>query len=252
MTFFEFTTTVSGWLPEIKRIAMYHFGDISAAQFKADNSPVTLADKAIEAYLVAQIKELFPSHSILGEESGEHQGSGDEYTWIIDPIDGTQSFMHGVPLFSSLIALTKRGEPHFGAIYLPATGDIMFGDNNTALLNGREVKMSDIDSIEEATILSSSVSNIFKLRDGERFTKVMTSCRCFRTWGDGFGYYMLLAGLGHAMVDPKMAAWDFMPIIPIVRGAGGIITDYYGGDPTKGNAIVAASPSLHGKLISEL
>ncbi len=251
MTFNQFTTTVSGWLPEIKRIAMYHFGDIAAAQFKADNSPVTAADKAIEAYLVSQIKELYPEHSILGEESGTHQGTGSRYQWIVDPIDGTQSFMHGVPLFSSLIALVEDGRPCIGAVYLPATGDIIFGDNNIATVNGRIAKMVDVDSIEEATILTSSVSSIFTRRDGERFTKVMTSCRCFRTWGDGFGYYMLMAGLGNAMVDPKMAVWDFMPLIPIVRGAGGVITDYYGGEPTEGNSIVAAAPKLH-KLLLEM
>ncbi len=252
MNFEDFKECVSSWLPTIKRESLYYWGDSLAAEFKSDSSPVTIADRAIENYIVSQIKAHYPSHSILGEESGKHQGSEDEYCWVIDPIDGTRSFMHGVPLFSSLIALTKGGEPLFGAIYLPITGDIIFGDGDTTTVNGKRAMMRDCAGVSEATILSSSISDIYKLRDGQKFTPVMQEARCTRTWGDGYGYFMLVAGRGDAMIDAKMAIWDLMPLIPIVRGAGGVITDYYGGDPTKGNSIIAASPTLHKELIDRL
>lgn len=252
MDFESFKATVSGWLPQIKRISMYHFGDSSAANYKEDLSPVTIADRAIEEYIVSDIKSSFPFHSIMGEESGGHMVEGGDYCWIIDPIDGTRGFVHGVPLFSSLIALTYRGEPLFGAIYLPATGDIVFGDGKQTTVNGQISTMRRCGSVEDATILSSSIANIYHLRDGERFGELMTQCRCFRTWGDGFGYYLLVSGRADVMVDAKMAVWDFMPLIPIIKGAGGVITDYYGGDPTKGNSTVAACPELHHQIIERL
>lgn len=251
VTFEEFKTEVNSWLPQIKTIAQIYFHNDITPLFKTDNSPVTIADKEIETYLINRITQKYPEHSIVGEETGiiEHQS---DYQWVLDPIDGTQSFIHHVPLFSTLIALLKDGIPLYGCIYLPLMDEILMGDGNIALLNGAPVKMRNREKIDELTILTSNILSIGKYHNGHAFSNLIGQCRCFRTWGDGFGYYLLATGRADVMVDPHMKIWDIMALIPVIRGAGGTITDYYGNNPAEGTSIIAASPAIHPFIIEAL
>ncbi len=246
MTFQEFTAFVESLTPAIRQIVDRHINTV-AVDYKADDSPVTLADKEIEAYLADQIMTRFPDSRIVGEESGNHGTGATE--WVVDPIDGTKSFMHGVPLFATLIGVVADGKPVYGAIYNPLMDDLVVGDNHTALWNGRPTRVRPCEDFSRALLLTTDLANISKYRTPEGFNRLAQRCWLMRTWGDAYGYFLLATGRGDIMVDPKMNRWDLTALIPVIRGAGGIITDYYGGDPAAGDSIVAAAPELHAEVI---
>lgn len=218
---------------------------------KADNSPVTIADKKSEEIMRELITKYFPDHGILGEEFGE-QNKNAEYKWILDPIDGTKSFIHGMITFGTLIALTRNGNPILGVVNQPVTGELLIGDNNTANLNGESVNVSENNSLDSALLLTTDYLNIEKYQDMEKFTKLMHKVKLTRTWGNCYGYYLAATGKADIMIDPIMSIWDSAALIPIIKGAGGIITDYQGNDPIKGKSIIAASKNLHSIVINIL
>ncbi len=218
---------------------------------KSDDSPVTIADKMAEEKMRELIIEKFPDHGILGEEFGSHKPEA-EYQWILDPIDGTRSFICGIPLFGTLIALLENGKPVLGAMNFPVLGQFFLGDNSQTLLNNKVVQMRKIRHLNEAVLLTTDIQNIAKYQDITRFQNLVEQVQLFRTWGDCFGYSLLAAGFADIMIDPVMSAWDIMALIPIIKGAGGEITDYQGKDPLKGSSIVAASPVLHQQIIKIL
>ena len=218
---------------------------------KSDESPITIADKMAEEKMRELIIKQFPDHGILGEEFGSYKPDA-EYQWILDPIDGTRSFICGTPLFGTLIALLQDGKPILGAMNFPVLGQFFLGDNSQTLLNNKVVQMRRIRHLNEAVLLTTDIQNIAKYQDITRFQNLMEQVQLFRTWGDCFGYSLLAAGFADIMVDPVMSAWDIMALIPIIKGAGGEITDYQGKDPLKGSSIVAASPVLHQQIIKIL
>lgn len=222
-----------------------------AVDLKADASPVTAADRGAEELLRALIARKFPAHGVVGEEFGEDRPAA-EFVWVLDPIDGTQSFISGVPLFGTLIALLHRGEPVLGAINLPALGQLMVGDGATTLLNGRPVRVRACPQVEDATLLTSDPRNPARFQNGPAFAALADRARLVRTWGDCYGYLLLAGGRADVMCDPVMNLWDVAALIPVVRGAGGIITDWQGGDPLRGGSTVAAGPGLHAQVIAAL
>ncbi len=218
---------------------------------KADNSPVTIADKKSEEIMRELITKYFPDHGILGEEFGE-QNKNAEYKWILDPIDGTKSFIHGMITFGTLIALTRNGNPILGVVNQPVTGELLIGDNNKANLNGELVNVSENNSLDSALLLTTDYLNVEKSQDIEKFSRLMHKVKLMRTWGNCYGYYLVATGKADIMIDPIMSIWDSAALIPIIRGAGGIITDYQGNDPMNGDSIVAASKNLHSTVIDIL
>jgi len=218
---------------------------------KADNSPVTIADKKSEEIMRELIMKYFPDHGILGEEFGEYNKNA-EYKWILDPIDGTKSFIHGMITFGTLIALTKKGNPILGIINQPVTNELLIGDNNTANLNGELVNVSKNKSLDSALLLTTDYLNIEKYQDMEKFTKLMRKVKLARTWGNCYGYFMVATGMADIMIDPIMSIWDSAALIPVIKGTGGTITDYHGNNPMKGESIVAASGDLHSIVIDIL
>ncbi len=221
-------------------------------EIKSDDSPVTLADRGAEQLLRELIAKKFPDHGIVGEEFGNERADA-EWVWVLDPIDGTKSFMSAVPLFGTLIALMYRGQPVLGAIHQPILRQLMIGDGTTTTLNGRAVRIrTSTTAIETATLLTSDPLNPAKYRDGAAYDALQKRARLVRTWGDCYGYLLLAGGWADIMVDPIMNPWDIQALIPIVRGAGGVITDWSGGDPVKADSIVAASPQLHAEVIAAL
>lgn len=215
---------------------------------KADNSPVTIADKKAEEKIRTLIKKEFPDHGIIGEEFG-YENSDAEFVWVLDPIDGTKSFISGALSFGTLIALMKKGRPFIGVINHPILNEFLVGDNNTTLLNDKVVRMRECSSISQATLLTTDHFNIGKYFDQKKFDKMANQVKLYRNWGDCYGYYLLSTGYADIMIDPIMNVWDSMAIIPIIKGAGGEITDYRGNDPVTGNSIVACSKSIHNDVI---
>jgi histidinol phosphatase-like enzyme (inositol monophosphatase family) len=228
-------------------IKKYFRSDLKV-ESKPDSSPVTIADKKAEEAMREIIMKEFPQHGILGEEFSVHN-EGAEYQWILDPIDGTKSFICGAFSFGTLIALTKNGEPVLGVVNQPLFEDFLIGDNKSTLLNDVQVKVRECKRIEDAVLITTDHFNIGKNFDQLKFDSLAKKVKLYRGWGDCFGYSLLAAGYIDIMIDPVMSIWDSMALIPVVKGAGGVITDYSGNDPVKGRSITAASPAIHKEVI---
>lgn len=256
-SFQEFTAFVQSLTPAIGATVRRHIGRVRT-EYKADDSPVTCADREIEQHIVGAIEKHFPGGTIVGEESGTHaatertaDGAG-SVEWIVDPIDGTKSFIHGVPLFATLIGVMTGGEAVYGAIYNPLLDELIVGDNRVALRNGVPTRMRECLSLGEATLLTTDILHVARHRNLRTFLTLAERCRVMRTWGDAYGYSLLATGRADIMVDPIMSRWDIAAVIPVIRGAGGAITDYYGGDPAAGNSIVACPEALYDTVMATL
>jgi len=227
-------------------------GDALAVEHKADQSPVTEADRDAEALLREKIKTKFPTHGLIGEEHGNER-EGADFVWVLDPIDGTKSFISGVPLWGTLIALLHNGAPILGGIHQPILGQLLIGDGTTADLNGRRVRTRATTALAEATLLTSDTVNLDARMGTARASALMGRARIARTWGDCYGYLLVATGQADAMLDPIMNPWDIAALVPIIRGAGGVISDWTGGPAYPAEATVAAAtPELHTTILSEL
>lgn len=222
-----------------------------AVDTKSDHTPVTVADRQSEQVMRQLIQQRFPAHGILGEEF-EDVNPGADLQWILDPIDGTKTFVSGTYLFGTLIALLKDGKPIWGAINNPITDQFLVGDGNTAWLNGVPVKVRACPAIEQATLLTTNPLTVHKYRDGAAFDTLTQRAKLYRTWGDCHGYYLIATGYADIMIDAAMHIWDVAALIPVIKGAGGTITDYYGGDPMSGKGAIATAGPLHAEVLAAL
>tara|TARA_B100000965_G_scaffold219022_2_gene183333 strand:- start:494 stop:1267 length:774 start_codon:yes stop_codon:yes gene_type:complete len=222
-------------------------------EHKEDATPVTRADREAEALIRAQIEGHFPDHGIIGEEYGSDREDAD-YVWILDPIDGTQSFVHGVPLFGTLIGLLHEGKPIYGAINQPILGELCLGTPEGTLLNGNPVRVRNTEDWARATMLfTDAVPPSYKKATWKvKMHEAFQGAGIVRTWGDCYGYLMVASGRADVMVDPIMNPWDLLPLIPVIRGAGGIITDLDGNEAEAGSSAVAAVPALHTQVLERL
>ena len=218
---------------------------------KSDNSPVTIADKSAEELMRLEIMNEFPQHGIIGEEFGTYNDSA-EYKWILDPIDGTKSFICGAVTFGTLIALVKNDKPILGVINQPVLNEFLIGDNYSSELNGQTVHVRNCDSLSEAVLLTTDHLHIKEYQDINKFDNLIRKVKLYRNWGDCYGYYLVATGFADIMVDPIMNLWDKMALIPIINGAGGTITDYQGDDPLIGTSIIATGGSIHRDVINIL
>jgi len=229
-----------------------------AVELKADQSPVTLADRGAEALLRQLILKKYPTHGLIGEEFGDENPTA-EFTWVLDPIDGTKSFAAACPLFGTLIALLHEGQPVLGVIHQPVLRQLVLGDGQTTVFNpdstgrgGRPVRVRPCARVEDATLLTSDPLNPAKYRDGKAFDALTRRAKLVRTWGDCYGYLLVATGWADVMCDPVMNPWDIHALVPVIRGAGGVITDWQGRDPVKADSVVAAGPDLHPQIIAAL
>ncbi|HZZ19053.1 MAG TPA: histidinol-phosphatase [Opitutaceae bacterium] len=230
-------------------IRSFYGSDDLKVDLKADQSPVTAADKGAEELMREHISRRFPTHGVVGEEFGTDRGDA-EFVWVLDPIDGTKSFTASVPLFGTLIALLHNGQPVLGCIHQPILGQLLVGDNTTATLNGRPVRARQTASVAESTLLTSDPSNLSKYPGGPGFQGLMTRARLARTWGDCYGYLLVATGKADVMYDPIMNLWDIAALVPIIRGAGGVITNSTGGPAYPADSIVASgSAGLHEQVL---
>jgi myo-inositol-1(or 4)-monophosphatase len=240
-----------------------HLADLSAAtikpyyrsnfqvNLKADLSPVTIADTKAEEVMRAAIMAAYPDHGILGEEFGHHQPDA-LYQWVLDPIDGTKSFITHSYLFGTLIALVKGGKPVLGVINQPIFGDFMIGDGHTTHLNDHPVRVRPCARIEDAVLLNTSHWSVYKYQNGEAFSALSQRVQRYNNWGDCHGYYAVACGGADIMTDPILNPWDLMALIPIIEGAGGRITDWQGRDPITGSGAIATAGGIHDAVIRAL
>jgi histidinol phosphatase-like enzyme (inositol monophosphatase family) len=218
---------------------------------KSDDSPVTIADKKAEEAMREMIMKAFPEHGIIGEEFGNHNEDA-EYQWVLDPIDGTKSFITGTFLFGTLIGLMKDRQPILGAIHHSVTSHLLIGANRETRLNDNLVKVRPNDKLENATLLSTDMADIGKYQNGIAFQQLMARTQLNRTWGDCHGYFLVATGYADIMVDPIMSLWDIVALVPVIEGAGGTITDWNGGAPLDGNGVIATNGQLHEQVLRAL
>jgi histidinol phosphatase-like enzyme (inositol monophosphatase family) len=219
-------------------------------ELKADRTPVTVADRRAEEEVRAFLERECPAHGILGEELGEKPGDG-RSRWILDPIDGTKSFIHHVPLFGTLVALERDGEPVVGVIACHAAGETIYAASGKgAWLNGRRAEVSRTTRLDDATVSATSLARVAKVHP-RAFRALVDRTAMMRTWGDCFGYLLVGSGRVDAMLDPAMNLWDVAALAPIIREAGGRLTTWEGEDRL-GESAVASNGLLHAELMSVL
>jgi myo-inositol-1(or 4)-monophosphatase len=204
--------------------------------------PVTAADRSAEAAMRAMIRGTFPDHGILGEEYGAER-TDSEYVWILDPIDGTKSFIAGMPVWGTLIALTRRGEPVYGMMHQPFTRESFTGDGGAARYRGpageRALRVRRCTELAEAVLCTTSPL-LMNESDRATFRTVEQAVRLSRYGGDCYAYCMLAAGHIDLVIETELKPYDILPLIPIIAGAGGVVTSWQGGSPRAGGRIVAA------------
>lgn len=236
---------------ESGKIIRSYFRKNIKIESKNDNSPVTIADQKAEEKMREIIRREFPNHGIIGEEFENYKEDA-EFVWVLDPIDGTKSFISGMISFGTMIALLQNGNPIFGVINQPVMRQFIIGDGNITKLNTRPVKIRECNSVNEAVLLTTDHLNVEKYQQIEPFENLIRKVKLYRQWGDCYGYFLLATGFADVMVDPIMSFWDTQALIPIINGAGGLITDYQGNDPRKGSSIIAAGKNIHSEIIKEL
>ena len=248
---------IDGWIGLTRELAdasskliLKHYGTALDVQSKPDRSPVTVADKQAEALLRRMIAERHPEHQVLGEEEGLSGPPDAEYQWVLDPIDGTKAFIHRVPLFGTLIALLRRGEPILGAIHLCALGELMIGaQGRPTEVNGKPVRVTRTARLDEATVLYTDSLNWWQQGQGRGFRRVQEGAFLVRGWGDCFGHFQVAAGRADGMFDPVLNLWDVAALRPCVEGAGGRITDVHGGGGI-GTSALSTNGLLHEELLA--
>ncbi|SRR6266536_1555096 len=195
---------------------------------KADNSLVTIADREAESHLRAAITQAFPDDGILGEEESERIGTS-ERRWIIDPLDGTYSFVHGVPIFGVLIGLEIEGEPSLGVVNLPALDEIVYAARGLGCFwNGEPARVSTTQSLNEALLLATDFGTCEEHGFGHAAEALQRQARARRTWGDCYGHILVATGRAEVMFDPVMNVWDCAALLPILEEAGGTFSGWHG------------------------
>jgi histidinol-phosphatase len=204
--------------------------------------PVTAADHAAEAAMRTLIRRTFPDHGIIGEEYGRERADA-EYVWVLDPIDGTKSFISGMPAWGTLIALLRSGEPVFGVMNQPFTRERFSGDGGRANYRGpagaRGLRVRPCADLATAVLFTTS-PRLMNASDRASFERVEQVARLSRYGGDCYAYCMLAAGHVDLVIETELKPYDVLPLVPIITGAGGVITSWEGGPPHAGGRIVAA------------
>jgi len=237
---------------ESAQVIKPHFANPNLkVEWKADHTPVTYADRKAEEVLRELIAREFPDHGLIGEEF-ENTDEQAEYTWVLDPIDGTRSFAAGSPHFGTLICLRHRGEPIWGAIHICVLNQLFLGNNQTAWCNDREIRVRETSNLKDCFLLTTDPKGAFDRHSAEGWNALVAQTGQYRSWGDCFGYSLVAGGGADIMCDPILSLWDIAALLPVMRGAGAVITDWQGNDPVRGDSLVVAHPQHHGQIIQLL
>ena len=230
------------------RVTLGYFQTGVGVERKADDSPLTIADQQAEQLLRCLIGERWPEHGILGEEYGR-SATDSRYTWVIDPIDGTKSFISGVPLYANLLALLDGDEAILGIAHFPALNETVYGvKGGGAFWNGRRAQVSHVDKLADAVLLSSELNYFEPVGKGDAWRRLLAATYIQRTWGDAYGYALVATGRAEIMVDATMNVWDCAPWQVILEEAGGTFTDWQGTATIHGGNSVATN----GRLLAQV
>lgn len=232
------------------RITLAHYNKGIQHDLKSDESPVTVADRAAEQFIRGEIEKTFPNHAIVGEEYGEKAGEGNPFRWFVDPIDGTKSFIKGVPFYSVLIGLEIEGISRVGAVCFPALDEILYGaDGLGAWCNGRRVHVSEVKDMKKAVFLYTSWSGFRTKERTDVFENLHRDCFYGRGWSDAYGYHMVATGRAEIMLDPSIQLWDVAPFPAIFREAGGFFGSWEGEEGHTHGEGLACNAALKRKIL---
>lgn len=233
------------------RVTLRYFQTGVAVQKKADNTPLTIADQEAEQTLRRLIGDAFPEHGIIGEEYGRSPAKNSPYTWVLDPIDGTKSFVSGVPLYANLLALLDGQRALLGVINFPALDETIYAVRGGGCYwNGRRAHVSTTEKLSDAVLLTSGL-NYFKQRQAA-WDRLLRASYIQRTWGDAYGYALVATGRADVMVDPAMALWDAAPLQVIMEEAGGTFTDWQGSATIHNEESIATNGRLFDQVMALL
>lgn len=232
---------------EAGRLTLRYFQNDPAVERKADGSPVTIADRGAEELLRERISKALPTHGVVGEEFGEQAGS-DPARWILDPIDGTFSFVSGVPLYTNLVGLEWQGEMVLGVINAPAMGEIVYGASGVgARWNDRPARVSEVAILAEARLSTTSTELLASHGRELRYRRLRDRCRTDRGWADAYAFMLLATGRVDIVIEPIMSIWDTAAPCAVVTAAGGTFTDWRG-HPTH---LAAEALATNGHLLTD-
>jgi len=244
-------------------ICRRYFRTSLAVEAKADASPVTVADRTVEARLRAAIAGRYPEHGIVGEEQGSTAADAAR-VWVVDPIDGTKAFITGNPLFGTLVALLEHGRPVLGIVDMPALGERWIGLRGQGTLFRSGLLGPAPTTVEafvrkgrpiETSVLRSTSPHYFNETDAPAFERLRRRCGLTLYGGDCYSYGQLAAGFVDLVAETGLAPYDFLALVPVVKGAGGIATDWSGrplGLDSDGRVLMAADPALHAAALQLL
>jgi len=225
-------------------IAHSYFKSSVSIVTKADGSPVTIADQSAEEAAREWIAQRFPNDDIVGEEMG-HVDRGAARRWLIDPVDGTKTFVAGVPLWGTLIGIVERDEIVAGAAFFPALDELVCaGPELGCWWNGVRAHVSTVNQLEKAAVLTTDEQFRAAPNRKSAWELLASRAKMSRTWGDCYGYLLVATGRAEVMIDAKLAAWDAAAFVPIIAEAGGVFTDWSGVTTAFGGSAIATNAAL--------
>jgi len=242
---------------EAGAVALSYFPHRPRVEIKADGSPVTVADRSAEAAARAWIMRQFPGDGIVGEEHGVHQPDAAR-RWYVDPIDGTKSYVRGVPLWATLVAVVESDRPLAGALAFPALAEEVTAERGAGCWwNGRRARVSAVDRIEQAAVMITDERFLAPVKGGgrgpdwfaqarERWTSMARMAQIARTWGDAYGYALVATGRAEVMADAIASAWDLAAVQVVIEESGGVFTDWHGAAGFTGGSGLATNVALSG------
>lgn len=232
------------------RRTLAYFNTRLDVETKTNDTPVTRADREAESVIRAHLARHFPSHTIVGEEEGEAAGDPD-YRWIIDPLDGTKGFIHGVPMYGTLVAAEVRGEVVAGVCYLPALDELVYAARGQGCWwNGRPARVSSVGTMREATLCCLSAQRAQARSDA--YDRLAAASGLTRGWGDCYGHVLVATGRAEVMLEPRIQAWDVAPFLAILPEAGGRFTDWAGRETPNSGDGVSTNGALHDEVLGVL
>jgi len=239
--YLEFRSFAEGIARESGEVTLQYFRTDVKVEEKKDRSPVTEADRLGEELLRERIRKKFPDHGIIGEEFGRERADA-EFVWTLDPIDGTKSFINGIPLFTVLIALLHRGESVVGIIHAPALDELCSASQGGGVTQNGDPVIS-ADSGRPLALLTDPAA--FMKRYPKALAAYFQEFPFQRSWGDAYGYLMVATGRAQIMIDPVLSIWDAAPLKPVIEESGGVFSDLYGKKTLEGTGAVGASAGAY-------